>query len=323
VRLHLHGLVVETRCEAGEDPGALLLGLLPRAPEAGAAGLLLETALAGSAAELRIEGPVAFRLREVELRVDPEGAVVTSPGAAIRISWARHPLPGPDRISVRLLAPLAGDAAWAFAQVPLLIALLAALRPRGLHHLHAAALSAPDGRSLLVAGDAGCGKSTLAAALVLAGCGYLGDDVVLLARPPRLLSLPRAFHLSDRSAALVPGAAAAEARRTLAGKRAVDPRALFPGRELREAPAPSALVFPRVVDRPDTVLRPMARVEALGRLVESSALAAVGALPGVREHLALLGEVADGAPAFQAELGRDLLLHAAHTGGRLLGEALA
>ena len=61
---------------------------------------------------------------------------------------------------------------------------------------------------------------------------------------------------------------------------------------------------------------------ALGRLVESSALVEVKAIPGAREQVALLGQLVDGARAFEAELGRDLLEDAARTAGRLLGEAL-
>jgi len=350
-RRDLHGLVVETRCEAGEDPAELLLGLLPEAPAGAPAGLVVETVIAPG--ELDTPGDVVFTLGEVVMRAGEGGVSVAWPGALIRLPPHPDPLPRWGRgkeqlVRIALRAPLAGPAAWAFSQIPLLIALLAVLRPRGLHHLHAAALVTPDGRSLLVAGDAGAGKSTLATALVLAGCAYLGDDVVLVgrsgaarpstSRPPEggryaqderpsggpvLLAFPRAFHLSDTSTPLVPGAAAADTlRRTLGGKRALDPRALFPGRERRDAPAPAALLFPVVTGEAETRLRAIPKAEALGRLVESSALVAVKALPGAREHLALLGAVADGARTFGAALGRDLLAEAGRTAARVLGEAL-
>jgi len=335
-RRDLHGLVVETRCEAGEDPAELLLGLLPEAPAGAAVGLVIETVIAPG--ELDAPGDAAFTLGDVVMRAGEGGVSVAYPGACLRLPPHPGPLPrwgrgeegirsldpiAPSRLRISLSAPLHGPAAWAFSQIPLLVALLAVLRPRGLHHLHAAALVTPDGRSLLVAGDAGAGKSTLATALVLAGCAYLGDDVVLVGAGPRLLAFPRAFHLSDTSTPLVPGAAAADTlRRTLGGKRALDPRALFPGRERRDAPAPAALLFPVVTGRPETTLRAIPKAEALGRLVESSALVAVKALPGAREHLALLGAVADGARTFGADLGRDLLAKAGPTAARVLGEAL-
>ena len=44
--------------------------------------------------------------------------------------------------------------------------------------LHAGAVRTPDGRIVLLAGEADTGKSTLTAALVQAGCDYLGDDVI-------------------------------------------------------------------------------------------------------------------------------------------------
>jgi hypothetical protein len=413
----LHGLVIEHRCEAGEDPAGLLLGLLPEAAPGAAPDLVIETTLATDARALEPAGEVVFTLREVALRSEDGKLTVTYPGVVVHLEGTR--------LGVVLRAPLDGDAAWAFSQLPLLLALLATLRPRGLHHLHAGALVAPDGRSLVVAGETGSGKSTLTAALVLAGCGFLGDDVVLVrgatpvrpsttftlsvgSAPPRgagrsrraqdertkqddrretgrpvLLSFPRAFHLSEAAVRAIShpsssppqgggyardgrlegepaqgggyardgrlegepahgdghgrersgvgppqggGYARGERlkveRLTARGRLALDPRTLFPGRERRDGPAPSALVFPRVADREDTVLRPLSGADALGRLVESSALVAVKAIPGAREQLALLGQLVDGARAFEAELGRDLLLDAARTAGRVLGEAL-
>ena len=314
-RRDLHGLVVEARCAAGVDPAALLLGLLPPAAPGAAPGLAIDTAVAAHPGELEPAGAIAFAVPGVELRLTADGATVFGHGGAVALLAAR--------LRVRTRAPLDAPGAQALAQVPLLLALLAALRPLGLHHLHAGTAVAPDGRALLVAGDSGSGKSTLTAALVRAGCGYLGDDVVLLGAGPRLLAFPRAFHLSDRAAEAIGGPPRPpDERRTPLGKRALDPGVLFPGQGRHEAPAPAALLFPHVVDRADTVLRALSGAEALGRLLESSALVAVKALPGTREHLALLGAIVDGARAFEVELGRDLLLDAARSAGRVLQAAL-
>ena len=56
------------------------------------------------------------------------------------------------------------------------------LRARGLYHVHAAGVVAPDGRAWLLAGESGCGKSTIAYALMRAGWRVLGEDGVLLQR---------------------------------------------------------------------------------------------------------------------------------------------
>lgn len=58
---------------------------------------------------------------------------------------------------------------------------LALHRSSDLFALHAAAVSR-DGRGLLLPGETGCGKSTLAAALAAEGLSFLGDDTIVLAR---------------------------------------------------------------------------------------------------------------------------------------------
>lgn len=52
------------------------------------------------------------------------------------------------------------------------------LRERGLFHVHAAGVVAPDGFVWLLAGESGSGKSTLTYALARAGWKVLGDDGV-------------------------------------------------------------------------------------------------------------------------------------------------
>jgi hypothetical protein len=56
------------------------------------------------------------------------------------------------------------------------------LRERGLFHVHAAGVVAPDGRAWLLAGESGSGKSTLTYALARAGWKVLGDDGVAIER---------------------------------------------------------------------------------------------------------------------------------------------
>lgn len=51
---------------------------------------------------------------------------------------------------------------------------------QGLEPLHASALGTASGGALLLAGEPGAGKSTLAAALMLGGLSFMADDVVAL-----------------------------------------------------------------------------------------------------------------------------------------------
>lgn len=319
-RYALHGLVLETRTELPEDPGALLLDRLPAAPPGAAADVLVTSrpaSLPGALAGLDAEawaGDDQLRVRSGATGVDlraPGGAAAVTPDGRIELAVDLAAVPG-------------GLPAVAFGILN--VAVLAALRLRGLFHLHAACVVAPDGRSVLVPGASGAGKTTLASALVAAGFGYLGDDVVLVARTPagpELLAMPRAFHLTALTARAIPGAAArAGRRRSVAGKHVVDPRLLFPGRERLRAPAPSASLFPAVASRPDTAVAPLAPVDALGRLLECSALVAARGLPGAAAHLATLAAIADGGRAFAVELGEDLLADPAAAAARIAAAVL-
>jgi hypothetical protein len=63
--------------------------------------------------------------------------------------------------------------------------------------VRAAALEARE-RAVMFAGRPGCGKSTLAAALVASGLRYLSDDLVAIERDDVLLACPRPFEVDER-----------------------------------------------------------------------------------------------------------------------------
>ena len=205
----------------------------------------------------------------------------------------------------------------------LLVALVLALRWRGIFHLHAGALAAPDGRGILVAGGAGAGKSTLTLALLEAGCSYLGDDAVFLSTRGgdlAVLALPRPFHVAPRTAGAFPRVGALLSDLLPAGeKRRLDPRQAWPGRERPGMGAPSLILLPRVSGERTTLVEQLSSAEAMGALIESSTLVVVDGLPGGAEHLEVLRRVADRARAFRVESGLDLLEAPAETVDRLLG----
>lgn len=73
-------------------------------------------------------------------------------------------------------------------------------RSDGLLVMHAGAVRTPSGEVVLLPGAPEAGKSTLTAALVMAGCDYLGDELIGI-RPDTLaaVGMPRPLVLDDTS----------------------------------------------------------------------------------------------------------------------------
>lgn len=305
-----HHLVVETRSTLPVDPAARLLAPLPAAEPGEPVDMLLETRPPSGPEELspRLPGPPAFDHAGLQLRVAAGQVELCWPGTRFTV----EPAPVPRALGLvdpALLASPLGQ--HAVAQVPTLMALATALRARGVFHLHAACLVLPGDRPVLVPALAGSGKSTLATALVAAGAGYLGDDTLWVTGPtdaPRLLALPREFHLADRSAeALGLAGRLVDGHDSLAGKRRLDAAQVFPGRFRWAAGPPTGILLPCITGEPETRLEVAGPADALGVLLESSALVATRGLPGGAAHLPLLGALADGARVVRALLGLDLL----------------
>ncbi len=302
----LHHLTVKTVSALDVDPGALLLAGFPPSEDWRRPALTIAfEAATGPLPPPR--GPAFFEHGDVSVHLDGGVAVVSGPGTRLRVSERGERIDG-------LLVPAAAGEPREVAEIDLMLALTLALRSHGLVHLHAAATVSPSGQVLLITGTGGAGKSTLAAALVAAGHGYLGDDVVLVAPGGALLAFPRPFHLSPASARAVGVEAGPTRPRT--GKGDLDAGAAFPGRFRWFAPAPDLVLMPRVASQPSTALEPSTRAEGLGALLSLSAFAA-SALPGAAEQRARLASVMDGARPVSLALGRDLLDDAARTVARL------
>ena len=146
------------------------------------------------------------------------------------------------------------------------------------------------GRAVVVAGGSGRGKSTLVAALVQSGAGYLTDELVVVdpvnheVRP-----FPKSLDLDARSRTLL-GLPAGESEAQEWDKRPVDPSTL--GRVA--GPAPFGLLV--LLDPPggegdsqpgDVDPRPLSATEALTGLLPNT-VNETWALPGAFESLAAL-----------------------------------
>ena len=188
---------------------------------------------------------------------------------------------------------------------------LAALwRHYGYVPLHAAAVSL-DEHSVLVIGASGSGKTTTALALATGGGVWRADDKVLLRQTPSGFDAASLYANTN----LAPATIAAHARLSFAldrppindtnDKRACQLDEL--GQQVDFSPfAPSAIVFPRQIDRDHSVLRRLETVDTIVRLAAQSPTG--GDRATLRRQHAQIVALAVHVPAWELEAGRDVLL---------------
>jgi PqqD family protein of HPr-rel-A system len=155
--------------------------------------------------------------------------------------------------------------------------------------IHAGAVAAPSG-AVILPGPPGAGKSTMTAALVRAGCGYLSDELAALDLAGEAVHpFPRPLALHPTTVALLavgPGGPVGPSPATPEGPDAVarPGRAgglLAPSRSLGATVAaptpPAAIVLPRIVAGAPGRLAPLAPPAALlGLLAHAPNLALLG-----------------------------------------------
>ncbi len=146
------------------------------------------------------------------------------------------------------------------------ILLMELFKHRGLYAIHAAGLSVGD-KCLLFPGTSGAGKSTLTIALLRAGLGFLGDDLVWLAFRPdglRVLAFPEQLGVTEETAALFPELHHLLNLPKRPGwfKHELDPRTLYGVETIWEG-RPYALIFPQIAHSETSALEEMDRGQAL------------------------------------------------------------
>lgn len=141
------------------------------------------------------------------VRVRALGTVVRleAPGPAeaalLRQEWSRCLVEAPDAVEVPIPVTT-GDAPadrWGYALATLTTRVAIEAAAGRLLMFHAAAVSDPDGRALVLVAPSGTGKTTAAAVLGRAGFGYLTDEAVAIDDGARVLPYPKPLSVVQAS----------------------------------------------------------------------------------------------------------------------------
>lgn len=206
---------------------------------------------------------------------------------------------------------------WAFG-------LLKLVRPLGMYGLHAACVGKRPEHGLLMVGASGSGKSTLAVGLIQRGWRYLTDDAPVLCQQPegiaaRTLRRPFSLETSRVGQAEMPLGDAMSSHAGH-GKRRFDVDAVFPNRRLPYC-LPRILLFPRIVDRPSSALRPLDHARALQPLLAQSGPQLFDRVT-MPHHLELLKQLMRQTEMYELCAGRDLYQDPGQLEALLDGEGL-
>ncbi|OYT73224.1 MAG: hypothetical protein CFK52_02875 [Chloracidobacterium sp. CP2_5A] len=193
------------------------------------------------------------------------------------------------------------------------LALLFLLRRMGWFELHGGACVQAE-QGYVFIGPSGSGKTSAILGLLDAGWRYVSDDALLIKRIPagsegdaicvragrELFSvttdeLRRFPHLHPH----------AEPRLQSAEKRAVNPRAIWPGR-YEPVAKPAFLFFCQLHDAEQTQVLPLPATDALARLMTSTPWLALDRETAAA-HLAIYRQLAESCYSFALLAGRDLL----------------
>lgn len=168
-----------------------------------------------------------------------------------------------------------------------------------LAYCHAAAVDR-GGRSLLMPGSGGMGKSTLTGFLVANGFSYLGDDIVAIAEDDgSLLPLPSCLSVKSGSWPLLEEFFPALSQLPTLHRFGRDIRYVEPQGNyqcLPAAAAPSAILFPRYTTGAPTCLDQLSPLQTMIRLIGADAAMIV---PATEARLAKLLSLVEQTPAFE------------------------
>lgn len=174
---------------------------------------------------------------------------------------------------------------------------------RFLAYCHAGAVS-HRGRSLLMPGNSGVGKSTLTGYLAAHGFAYLGDDVIAIGEDDMslsLLPLPTCLSIKAGSWEILEPLFPDLSKLATLNRYDRSFRYLTPGenyKSLQAAAAPSAIVFPAYSSGKSTQLTPVRPTETMIHLLEANVRLS-GWGPATEQQLAKFVRFVEQTPAYK------------------------
>lgn len=296
----LHGIGVDVNVLTAVDPFGHFFDFFPAREPSAAPDLVVTIRESDEQPDASGYEPTFFHGR-VQVYAGAAGLLVTNGSAHARLS-----------ADARVLEIAIPRTETDYTEGVVHIALTYALRRHRFLELHAAAITTPHERPIVICGDSGAGKTTLLLAFVAAGFAWLGDDRVLLRRDegtgvPRAWAYPRVFHVGPKTVDAFPELASKAGPPSGGDKCSVEPANVYSSSFDAGGHPPSLLLFPRIAGGPRTELAPCAQADAFGKLLGSSALLAVEQMPLRDENLSCLRDLVAHVPSYEVLLGDDLL----------------
>ena len=193
---------------------------------------------------------------------------------------------------------------WLLSHLFFTVPLAELLKRLGLYMAHMAGV-ALKGKGLLIAGESGAGKTTLALALLRAGFAFLADDTVFLSTSSglRALAFPDEIDITPQTATFFPELRRPD-RESTHGRRKKRP--ICAGEVCQMEPCwecrPAIILFPRPGRSPESTLAPMPKDQALMKLAGNVLRTE---LRSAQAHLDALAAVVRQCRCYRLQTGRD------------------
>jgi hypothetical protein len=181
------------------------------------------------------------------------------------------------------------------------------LKAQGLYTIHATALE-KSGRAVLIPGSSGRGKTTCCISLMRAGYRCLSDDHPLVRENGtelEILAFPEKIDVTENSIQLFPELREAQARlRRGIWKRSFFPDEFYP-HAIVEAGKPAVILFPLIIDAPESRLEPLPKNRALEEIMRQGLLVLDREV--AHRQFRTFARLAETTPCYRLYFGEDVL----------------